>query len=107
MKTLITATLMTAALSFNLAAQESNADSIGQICGSYAELAGNVMRARQNNTPIITVYKIADGNKIAIAIIKDAYAQPLFSTDDYKNNIIVSFSNDVFLNCINTFGDEV
>ena len=107
MKKLIATTLITAALSFNLAAEESKPNDIGEICGSYSELASSVMTARQNNTPINTVYKIADGNSLMIAIIKEAYAQPLFSTDDYKSNIIVSFSNDVFLACINKFNEGV
>ena len=107
MKRLILATLFTAALSFNLAAQETEDNSIGGICKSYSELAGNIMAARQANMPIIKVYEIADGNGIAIAMIKDAYAQPLFTTENYKNDIIVTFSNDVFLSCINKFDEEV
>lgn len=103
MKKLITATLIASALSFNVVAEETDQDKISKICGSYSEIATSVMTARQNNTPIIAVYKIADGNKAVIAIIKDAYAQPLFSTNDYKSSIVTSFSNDVFLSCINQF----
>ena len=86
---------------------EGKADTVGDVCTEYSELASSVMKARQANTSIVTVYKLADGNKIVIAMIKQAYSYPLYSTSDSKNTAVTSFSNDVFLVCYNAFDEGV
>ena len=105
MKTLIATSILIAGLSFNVAAEETEtkASSIQRICTSYSEIATSIMKARQANASIVSLYKFADGESTIIAIIKDAYGQPLYTSDEYKKSAVISFSNDIFLACYNTY----
>lgn len=101
MKKFTVVTALLAGLSFNTFATDEPSKPI-DVCFALSELAESVMRARQLNTPIATVFKIANGSKSMIILAKDAYKRPLYSSDEYKLDAINSFGSDVFLECANT-----
>jgi hypothetical protein len=105
MKTLIATSILIAGLSFNLAAEETETktSSIQRICTSYSEIATSIMEARQLNAPIVNIIKAVGGEAALLEIIKKAYSEPLYSTKEYKKTAVVSFSNDIFLACYNTY----
>ena len=98
MKTLIATSILIAGLSFNLAATETETKA-----SSIQRIATSIMEARQLNASIVNIIKAVDGETAIIEIIKKAYSQPLYSTDEYKKSAVVSFSNDIFLACYNTY----
>jgi 3-hydroxyisobutyrate dehydrogenase-like beta-hydroxyacid dehydrogenase len=70
------------------------------LCKSFATYAETVMTARQNGATLVKMLDIAADSEIAQAIIIDAYQSPSYSTDKYKTNAAVEFSNKVLLTCL-------
>tara|TARA_R110000772_G_scaffold61612_1_gene138789 strand:- start:576 stop:890 length:315 start_codon:yes stop_codon:yes gene_type:complete len=101
MNKILTVLALTATISFNATANEST-----DICVTYSDAATAVMTARQANRSVAELYKLVDGNKLMLALIKEAYNKPFYSTETYKQREINTFTNDVFLICINELGDK-
>lgn len=82
-----------------------------QICDSVTSVSETAMKMRLNGVPIQTALAALDStnsgsdagmkiNKMYTAIITDAYRQPNFSTDKYKENAIREFALTNYLACI-------
>lgn len=82
-----------------------------QICDSVTSVSETAMKMRLNGVPIQTALAALDStnsgsdagmkiNKMYTAIVTDAYRQPNFSTDKYKENAIREFALTNYLSCI-------
>lgn len=82
-----------------------------QICDSVTSVSETAMKMRLNGVPIQTALAALDStnsgsdagmkiNKMYTAIVTDAYRQPNFSTDKYKENAIREFALTNYLACI-------
>lgn len=82
-----------------------------QICASVTSVSESAMKARLNGVPIQTALATLDStnngsdsavmiNRMYTAIITDAYRQPNFSTDKYKEDAIREFALTNYLACI-------
>lgn len=91
--------------------KESIDSSKKQICASVTSVSESAMKARLNGVPIQTTLATLDSanngsdasvkiNKMYTAIVTDAYRQPNFSTDKYKENAIREFALANYLACI-------
>ena len=91
--------------------KESVDTSKKQICDSVTSVSESAMKARLNGVPIQTALATLDSanngsdsavmiNKMYTAIITDAYRQPNFSTDKYKEDAIREFALTNYLACI-------
>ena len=101
MKKLLTTLALTTALSFS-----ANADDAVDLCVSYSDAAEIIMTKRQNNASMADLYKLADGEQAIIVLMKEAYKVPLYSSAEYKSNAIDEFKNDIFMLCIQTYGEK-
>lgn len=100
MKSNIKAVAMAVALSLTVFTQQAVAqDKVENICTVAADLAGVIMQNRQLGTPISKMMEVAGGDQYAIALILIAYDTPRFSTDEYQQEAVVNFSNEVGLAC--------
>ena len=83
-----------------LAAEET----IHETCTAVSQLAEQTMRNRQNGVPIVKMMETSQEEtpvgKLARAIILDAYKRPKFRTKSYQVEAATSFSNDIYLECI-------
>ncbi len=84
------------------------------ICKSVLTLAENTMSNRQNEVPIAKSLEIAEGisdgtaandavSEVSKQIVIDAYKQPYFSTDEYKQTAIREFGSQQYLACVKAF----
>lgn len=91
--------------------KESIAASKKQICDSVTSVSETAMKMRLNGVPIQTALAALDStnsgsdagmkiNKMYTAIVTDAYRQPNFSTDKYKEDAIREFALTNYLACI-------
>lgn len=82
-----------------------------QICDSVTSVSESAMKARLNGVPIQTALATLDSanngsdmamkiNKMYAVIVTDAYRQPNFSTDKYKQEAIREFALKNYLACI-------
>lgn len=97
MKKLILA-LSIAAASFTVQAEESKADA----CTNMAKAAGSIMEYRQSGLEMSALYQefSKQNNDFGIAVLKDAYRIPKFSTSQYKQSAIGKFKNKWFMRCV-------
>ena len=91
--------------------KESIEASKKQICDSVTSVSETAMKMRLNGVPIQTALAALDStnsgsdagmkiNKMYTAIVTDAYRQPNFSTDKYKEEAIREFALTNYLACI-------
>lgn len=76
-----------------------------EYCSMQQTTAYKVMEARQANVPIINLLKITEGedstqNRLIKIYIRAAYNSRLELTDEFKLEAANRFSNDVYLQCI-------
>ena len=97
---LILILLATPATPATAAAEET----IHETCTAVSQLAEQTMRNRQNGVPIVKMMETSQEEtpvgKLARAIILDAYKRPKFRTKSYQVEAATSFSNDIYLECI-------
>jgi len=92
-----------AMLSFSYA----QAVSVPEYCTNMAEMAEMIMKVRQNGVPMQRVHKhiLSDleGTPLkayAMLMMKEAYAAPKFSTQEYKDRVAVEFSSQWYGVCL-------
>jgi hypothetical protein len=102
MKKLLAVLALSTTLSFSVGASNDSQD----ICLQYSELATEIMRARQNDKLISDIYPMVKDSDISIEVLKWAYEKPLESTPEGKETITRDFTNEVFMICINVYGDK-
>ena len=70
-------------------------------CASLSETAATVMEVRQMGYPMSKLMEAAERDgALARALVIEAYRQPRYSSDGYKENAIKDFANEVYLQCI-------
>lgn len=78
-------------------------------CKTMSAFAFMAMGARQNGTPLSSSIDIANGipdkneRDIAKKIVLDAYDQTKYSSQEYKENSRVEFSNKYMLACMKMY----
>ena len=83
------------------------------ICNEIAKISKTIMTVRQNGMPLITIIervrKVNEENDVSqnikdviLEIVKDAYNQPRFSTEEYQQRAIIEFQNKWYLGCLTT-----
>lgn len=97
--------LMVMGLSFGTAVAEDKGN-----CKQIANLAADMMMARQNGAPMYKQIEIVNSEseskelkQLLEMIIQDAYEIPRFSTQSHKKKAIDDFRNEIFLNCYRQF----
>ena len=68
-------------------------------CAQLGQLAYNVMSHRQAGTTMSELMGMVEGDKLAIALVRDAYNEPRFSTPEFKQKSMQDFRNDVEALC--------
>ena len=80
------------------------AETIHERCTAVSQLAEQTMRNRQDGVPIVKMMETSQDEtplgKLTRAIILDAYKRPKFRTKSYQVEAATSFSNDIYLECI-------
>ncbi|OTG73430.1 hypothetical protein B9T23_13855 [Acinetobacter terrae] len=79
-----------------------------EACASLAKFAERTMRSRQANILMDVTFKEVDSNsnvpedsKVLLKnIILDAYKQPVFTDQSFKDRQIADFTNDTHLKCL-------
>lgn len=81
-----------------------------EVCSNLSSLAGDIMKLRQFNVPIIELKKTIianenvsnekEGIELIDSMINMAYTHPRFSSKENQQNEIVDFQNEVYLYCI-------
>jgi hypothetical protein len=89
--------------------QADNSDS----CENIDKTAENIMTSRQSGVPMVEVVKLVNENiksdtlnKFVTEMVKDAYKEPRFSTQDYKKKAILDFRNKWYLFCLELFEES-
>jgi hypothetical protein len=72
-----------------------------QVCKTWSETGGTVMRGRQNGAPMSRMMDAAGDSSIAQAIVMDAYKQPRYQTEDMQKKSVEDFTNTVYMGCAN------
>lgn len=68
-------------------------------CPVLGELSGVIMENRQAGTPISKMMSVSPDNDLVTAIILQAYQQPRYSTEKYRQRAIDDFANTVMTAC--------
>jgi hypothetical protein len=68
-------------------------------CEDMQELAYKVMNLRQTGVPASQLIALADGNKIANAIVIAAYEELQYNTREYQIRANKEFANRVYIEC--------
>ena len=99
---LLTTLALTTTLSFS-----AIADDAVDLCVGYSVLAEKIMEMRQENISMADMYNVLKSNDVSIALLKEAYKKPAYSTVANKQKEIDTFKNNTFMVCIQTVGDKV
>lgn len=100
-------------LPFSINAQESQSDSrlTDSECRSLSDLAGSIMKSRQSGVPMTRAMGITDDielpsfKELVRSFVIQAYKEPHYQSEKYKQRAIVSFSDNIYLECLNFVGD--
>jgi len=81
------------------------------MCSSYKVMAVTIMTNRQNEVDMSAMIEIAmNGDPIiqdlTVTLIVEAYEEPSYSSESYKEKAISEFANKVYLGCFKTFKDQ-
>lgn len=68
-------------------------------CSQLHEAATLTMQYRQEGIAMIKLYQATEHEMIR-AIIKDAYKQPRYTLEEYQQNAVIDFANDIYLQCV-------
>jgi hypothetical protein len=101
MNKLLSVLTLTATLSFT-----AQADEAIDTCTGLSALANKIMEMRQENISMADMHNVLKGNDVSIALLKEAYKKPAYSTVVNKQREIDAFKNDTFMVCIQTMGEK-
>lgn len=77
-----------------------------QYCSTMSELARNIALARHRNVPMREMMETADkskdetARKLGHALISLAYERPRYSTEEFIQNDVRDFENEIFGMCL-------
>lgn len=78
----------------------AGADERTETCAEYHDLAEVIMHGRQVGASMPVVMDIVDGHSVAVAIVRDAYEVPRYSTGEYQHRAKVDFANRIYADCL-------
>lgn len=90
------AVIITLALPPAALAQNPDTD---DVCRDLGELAHTIMVARQNGVPMNEIVRIVGESDLAVGIVLDAYNQPRYSTEEFRDRAAADFRNDIEAFC--------
>jgi hypothetical protein len=86
----------------------TNSDNLS-VCTAMSELASKIMTHRQSGTPMSVLLTAINNNpqdpkveKLAQAMVIDAYEIPSYNTARSQNRAVLEFENTIMLQCIQT-----
>lgn len=100
MKSIILAATLTIIATFNVQAAETKEQYIEK-CNIISDIAKDVMTARQFDVSMQEMLQAAQGNKLFVMLIEQAYEYSVLDTEEYKQKYIKQYSDKVFKDCYN------
>lgn len=83
-----------------LVAATAHAETVSEQCSPVSQLAEKIMRARQSGISLLQLMEIANGNKIAEALVQDAFKQSRFSSEPFQDRAVQDFRERVEIECV-------
>lgn len=76
-----------------------------ELCKSLANIAEVVMIGRQDSTDILDMYEVAETTDSTMAdivtkIVTDAYDQPAYSTEEFRDKSISEYKSSMMVSCM-------
>ena len=98
-------TLAVLTLSNDVALAAKPPDETLSYCKTLSEMAGSIMKNRQDEMHMAEMMKVATGgepdlDELGAVIIKDAYSTSAFSTEDNQKNAVNEFKEKWFSLCV-------
>lgn len=93
------AVFFAAALNFAPEARAQTQEEKLLFCKEISELAETIMTNRQAGISMVQMIEVADGNKMASALVVAAYEQPRYSTEAVQARTIGDFRDEAYLAC--------
>jgi len=88
-------------------------DSTFEICKNMEAFAEQVMENRQDGVPMADMYELImkldvpkEAKESMFLILKAAFKEPRFSSEEYKKKAVVDFQNTTFLSCMEALKDK-
>lgn len=100
MKSIILAATLACLATFNVQAAETKEQYIEK-CNIISDIAKDVMTARQADVSMQEMLQAAQGNKLFVMLIEQAYEYSVLDTEEYKQKYIKQYSDKVFKDCYN------
>jgi len=103
LRSFIVTTVILAAASIASASASASASTISsskqEMCTTLSAIAERIMYLRQEGTDMMELVRVTTV-PIAMKMIEQAYEQPQYSTDEYKQRAVQRFKNEWALACI-------
>lgn len=75
--------------------------SASEMCETMGKLAEVIMEERQEGAKMRDMYSIVN-TEIGKGLIREAFKEPRYSTQEMRDRAIVDFGNDVYRECISS-----
>lgn len=75
------------------------ADDKADLCKTVSSASGEFYDAVQNGVPMSAAFEAVSGSELGVVILKDAYKEPVFNTEEYKKKYRVQFQNRWYQAC--------
>ncbi len=100
LKSFIVATVILTAFTLpSITSASTISSSKQEMCTTLSAIAERIMYLRQEGTDMMELVKVTTV-PIAMKMIEQAYEQPQYSTDEYKQRAVQRFKNEWVLACI-------
>ena len=87
-------------------AYAEQAQTTHQRCSVMSKNAEAIMNARQAGVPMRTAMELAGEDRYSQAMVSQAYSQPLWASDEYKNRAATEHANTWYSACIRAAQDR-
>jgi hypothetical protein len=100
-------TLAVLTLSTNVALAAKPSDETLSYCKTLSDMAGSIMKSRQDEMPMAEMMKVISGGEPDLAslgavIVKDAYSTSAFRTEEDRKRAVSEFKEKWFSLCVKT-----
>lgn len=86
----------------------AQSDEVLGYCKEISLISEDIMEYRQNGVPMATIMEFVSGmegfSNLGKIIVKDAYSEPLWLTEDAKQRSKVEFGNKYYMECFDQMG---
>lgn len=87
-------------IAFALIALSFSATANNEYCESLHGLAAKIMSVRQDEASMPELMKIVGDNAVASEIVREAYKQQRYSSEEYQKKAVDQFANEVYMICL-------